>query len=242
MSRPLPFRGTLLNAATVFVGGLLGVAAGAGLSDDLLSIALTGLGLVTIGMGLRLFFQSRQVLIVAAAIALGGVIGELVGIDSGLNAFAEWAKQGLGGQGRFSEAIVVTTVLFCIGPMTVLGCIQDGLEGKIELLSLKSLMDGIAAFFFAAALGPGVLVTAGVVLMVQGTLTAMAGFLKPIADDEGLLAELSGVGGPILLAIGLGLVEIKKIPSENFLPALILGPALVIATRRWTRSAKAATA
>lgn len=231
MLRRLP-RGSILNFATVLLGGGLGWLAGQGMPDDVKQIATIGLGLVTIGMGMRLFLQAKSVLVVASAIAIGGILGELLGIDVGLSAGAEWAKQTLGGSGRFSEAIITTTVLFCVGPMTLLGCLRDGLARDMELLAIKSLLDGIAAFFFAAALGPGVLVTAFVVLIVQSTLTLLAGLLRPLADDETLLADLTGTGGPILLAIGLGLIGIASIPSENFLPALVLAPVIVALSRR----------
>lgn len=220
----MPLRGTLLNASTVAVGALIGLAIGKGLPQAYLTIALSGLGLVTVGMGLKLFLESKNVLVVALAIGLGGVLGALVGIDHGLAAFAEWARGLLGGSGTFNEGLITTSVLFCVGPMTLLGCIQDGVERKIDLLALKSIMDGIGAVFFAATLGAGVLVTAVVVLFVQGTLTLMAGRLKVLVKRPELMAETSAAGGCILIAIGLGLLRVLKLPSENFLPALILAP------------------
>ena len=137
-----------------------------------------------------------------------------------------WAKANLGGTGRFTEAIVATSILFCVGPMTLLGCIQDGLEGKSDLLALKSTMDGIAAVFFAAAMGPGVLVTAVVVLVFQGAITLAAGRLRKFAENASAVAEMSAAGGAILLATGFGLLGIKTLPTANFLPALVLAPLL----------------
>lgn len=234
----IPCRGTLLNTATVFVGAVIGLAVGRFVPSSAQEFALTGLGLVTIGMGIRMFLLSTNILIVAIAVGLGGALGHLMGLSVGLANFAEWARQQIGGGGRFNEALITTSVLYCVGPMTVMGCIQDALENKIELLALKSTMDGIVALFFAAALGPdgvALLVTAVVVLVVQGGITLAASRLKFLADDPYLLSEMSAAGGPILLAIGFGLANIKKIPTEVFLPALILAPMLAIAFRRLER-------
>lgn len=233
----LPMRGTLLNTSAVAIGALIGLAIGRWLPAGLLSMATTGLGLVTIGIGVKLFLESKNVLVVAIAIGIGGVVGKLLGIEAGLEGFAEFARQRLGGGGSFNEALITTSVLFCVGPMTLLGCMQDALENKIELLALKAVMDGIASVFFAAALGPGVLVTAGVVLVTQGALTLMAGRLGGLKNDAALLAETTAVGGPILMAIGLGLADIKKFPSENFLPALVLAPIVALLFRRFTNRA-----
>ncbi|MBV6459569.1 MAG: putative membrane protein YdfK [Fimbriimonadaceae bacterium] len=243
--RRLPCRGTLLNTATVLLGAVVGLVVGRFIPASAQEVALTGLGLVTIGMGIRMFLLSTNVLIVAIAVGLGGALGHLMGISVALAHFAEWARQQVGGGSRFNEALITTSVLYCVGPMTVMGCIQDALENKIELLALKSTMDGIVALFFAAALGPdgvALLVTAVVVLVVQGGITLAAGRLKFLADDPRLLAEMSGAGGPILLAVGFGLANIKKIPTEVFLPALALAPIIAWAfTRFERREAKASS-
>lgn len=230
--RRLPIRGTLLNSAAVAIGAIVGLWVGSGLSSDLLDIALAGLGFVTICIGVKLFLAGTNVLTVALAVGIGGVLGQLLGISVGLDAFATWARERLGGGPTFNEALITSSVLFCIGPMTLLGCVQDGLERKIELLAIKSVMDGIASVFLAATLGPGVLVTAGVVLVVQGALTLSAGALRPLTRDQTLLGDTMAAGGPILLAIGFGLAGIRKFPAENFLPALMLAPLLALAFRR----------
>ena len=225
-------KGTYLNTATVVAGSLLGLAIGKLIPDSAQQIALSGLGLVTLGIGLKMFLGSKNVLIVAASIALGGVIGLLLGIHVGLGQLADWVKHSVGGSGTFSEGFVAACVLFCIGPMTILGCIQDGLEGKSELLHLKSTMDGVAAVFFAASLGIGVLFSAGFVLVFQGLLTLAARPLAPLRNDSQLLAELEGTGGPIMMAIGLNLLKIKQLPTANYLPALVLAPLIVVISRK----------
>lgn len=228
----LPLRGTFLNTASVAIGALIGLWLSDKFSKDMLTMATMGLGLVTIGIGLKLFLESKNVLIVATAIGIGGLLGQALGISSGLEWFAEQARNNLGGGGTFNEALISTSVLFCVGPMTLLGCMQCALEDKMDLLSVKAVMDGIASIFFAATLGPGVLVTALVVLVTQSALTLLAKQLRPLADDKDLLAETTAAGGPILLAIGIGLTGIKQFPSENLLPALVLAPLLAIAFRK----------
>lgn len=225
-------KGTLLNTGTVLVGSLLGLAAGKLLPVAAQDVALSGLGLVSLGMGIKMFLGSKNVLIVAGAIAVGGIFGMLIGIQNGLNLLAESVKSAVGGGGTFSEGLVAATVLFCVGPMTLLGCIQDGLEGKSELLNLKSTMDGVAAFFLTASLGVGVVFSAASVLLIQGALTLGARPLSRLKDDEAVLSELTGTGGPIMLAIGFSLLGIKKLPTADYLPALVLAPALVMFARK----------
>ena len=237
MTIPVP-RGTLLNTATVAAGSLIGLAIGSGLDDRYKQIAIGGLGLVNIGLGVKMFLQSRNVVIVAMSIALGGMLGLALGIHGGIENFADWAKSTLGatGQDHFTTGLVAASVLFCIGPMTLVGCVEDGLEGRSELLAIKSTMDGIVSIFFAAAWGYGVLLSALVVLIFQSALTLMAGLLRPVAKDPDVLAEISGVGGVMLLSIALGLLDLKNLPTANFLPALILGPVFAIAFRRLSRN------
>ncbi len=225
----MPFRGTLLNTLTVVVGSLIGWRVGEGIPGNLQQVALTGIGLVTLGLGLQMFLKTRNVLIVAATVALGGVLGAWIGIDVGLANFAEWARRTLGGHGTFNEGLITASVLFCVGPMTLLGCIQDGVEHKIDLLAIKSLLDGMSSLFLSAALGVGVLASAAVVLVVQGLLTAFARPMRGVADKPHIMSEAYAAGGAIILAIGLGLVGAKKIATEVYLPALALAPLVAAA-------------
>lgn len=224
-------KGTLLNTATVTVGSLIGLAIGKLIPAEAQQIALSGLGLVVVGIGIKMFLGSKNVLIVAGSIAIGGILGLLLHIQMGLDSLAEWVRASVGGGGTFSEGLVAACVLFCIGPMTILGCLQDGLEGKSELLALKSTLDGVASIFLAASLGVGVLFSAVFVLVVQGAITLAAKPMSFLQSDTTLLAEFEGTGGPIMVAIGLSLLELKKIPTANYLPALILAPLTVLASR-----------
>jgi uncharacterized membrane protein YqgA involved in biofilm formation len=219
----------------VAIGALIGWGISKYVHPEYQLVAMSGLGLITVGLGLKMFLEAKHILIIAGAIAFGGMIGLGLGLQVGIENFANWAKHVFGGEhaGHFSEAIITTSILFCVGPMTLLGCLQDGLEGKIELLAIKSTMDGIAAIFFAAALGPGVLVTAGVVLVVQSAITYFAKPLKPIAGDQEMLSEITGSGGVMLMGIGLGLLNIKDLPVATYLPALVLAPLGVVVMRKF---------
>ena len=225
-------KGTLLNTGTILGGSLLGLLIGRAVPAAAQDIALSGLGLVSFGLGIKMFLGSKNLLVVAGAIAIGGILGLLLGLQAGLNSLADWVKVSVGGGGTFSEGLVAACVLFCVGPMTLLGCIQDGLEGKSELLALKSTMDGVASLFLAASLGIGVTFSALFVLVFQGAITLLARPLSGLREDKELLGELSGTGGVILLAIGLSLLDIKKLPTANFLPALALAPLLILLQRR----------
>ncbi|MEA2552851.1 MAG: uncharacterized protein QOJ65_1027 [Fimbriimonadaceae bacterium] len=176
-------RGTLLNTATVAAGASLGLVVGAGVPVQYQQIALSGIGLVSFGVGVKLFFQSKNVLYVAGAIALGGILGTALGIQNGLEAVSTWMRSMVGGGAHFNDGLIGASLLFCVGPVTLLGCIKDGLEGDIELLSLKSTMDGVTAFFLATAFGRdggfGVLMSAAVILVFQGALTLAARPLRP---------------------------------------------------------------
>jgi uncharacterized membrane protein YqgA involved in biofilm formation len=228
-------RGTLLNTATVVGGSLVGLAAGNAIPATYQTTVMTGLGLVVLGIGLKMVLSSKNIVVVVAAISLGGILGMLLGIQAGLEGFAEWARVHFQGTGRFNEAIITTSILFCVGPMTLLGCLQDGLEGKYELLAIKSALDGIGSVFFAAALGPGVLVTAAVLLVVQGCLTLLAKRLSWLARDEEMLSEVTASGGVMMMAISLSLLDIRPIQAAVYLPALALAPLLVAGSRKFAK-------
>lgn len=226
MWRPIPIPGTLLNTATVLAGSLIGLALAKFLPPELQNVALTGIGLVLLPLGAKMFFESRNVLIVAGAIVLGGVIGVLCHISAGIESISDLLRRTVGGSSNFNEGWITSSVLFCIGPMTILGCAQDALEGKSELLRLKSLLDGVASIFLAATLGMGVVFSALTILLVQGIVTQLGSLMRPLTTNEDLMAELSAIGGIFILAIGLNLSKIKETSTADYLPALALGPIL----------------
>jgi len=230
-------RGTLLNTGTVAVGATIGLVVGKAIPCSYQTVALHGLGLVTCGIGLKMFLQGKNPLITALAVAGGGVLGLALGIHHGIELIADWSKVQFGqsGENRFAEGVITSFVLFCIGPMTLLGCMQDALEKKIELLSIKSTLDGIASIFLAALYGAGILVTAVLVLIFQGTLTLFARHLHPIANNEQMLNETTAAGGSIMFATGLGLLDLASLRPANYLPAIVIAPVAVAVSQRFAK-------
>jgi uncharacterized membrane protein YqgA involved in biofilm formation len=231
-------RGTLLNTATVGAGAVLGLLVGRTIPAGYQDVALNGIGLVTCGIGLKMFLQGRNPLVSAVAISLGGILGLALGLHAGIESFAIWARSlvGSGDSRLFVDGLVTSFVLFCVGPMTLLGCIEDALEGKIDLVSVKSTMDGICAVFLAATAGAGVLVTALLLFLFQSGITLAARPLRAFAQDAEALAETSAVGGAVLFSTGLGLLGITDLHNANYLPAIVIAPLMVVGARRFRRT------
>ncbi len=228
--------GTVINTAAIAAGSLIGVFARALLPEK--APIVYGIGLVTALLGIQMFMRTRRILVVLAAICVGGAIGTALRLPLLLESVAGWAKAGVGGDSRFTEGFVTASVLFCVGPMALLGCLQDALERKIELLGIKSLLDGVSSIFLAAAFGVGVMASAGAVLIFQGLLTLLARPLQGMAKNQELMNETVATGGVILVAIGLSIAEIREFSSVIFLPALVLAPAIMWILPRATQKAE----
>jgi uncharacterized protein len=169
---------------------------------------------------------TRLILVVMFAVLLGGIAGELLGIERRLHALGDRLQARFAGEGQstVSEAFFTASLLFCVGPLTVLGSIEDGLSGDIQLLTTKSLLDGFASIALAAALGPGVALAALSVLVIQGGLSLGAAVFEDVLVGEPL-AALTSAGGVLIIGISLRLLEIRDVKVGNYLPALILAPA-----------------
>lgn len=230
----LPFRGTLLNATLVALGGLVGMFAGGFLGSDIQTLVVNCMGLVTTLLAVKMALQTKNFVIVAVAVAGGALVGTALHLPQGVEWLANWAKSQVGGGSNFTPTLITTSVLYCVGPMTLLGCIEDGLEGNIEILTMKSIMDGITAVFFAVGTGAALLVTAIAVLLFQSGLSAAARLLKPLAQDEELLHSMTGTGGALLLATGLNLLGVAHFKTETLMPALAIAPMLTVLERRLT--------
>jgi uncharacterized membrane protein YqgA involved in biofilm formation len=229
--------GTLLNVVAVLAGTAIGLLVGSRMPARMRETLTVGLGLFTVvlgtGMGLRIFTdpiaQPGDELAVLGAILLGAVVGELLRLHDGLEWIGAWFQRRLArGErpSRVAEAFVTASLVFCVGPLTILGSIQNGLTGDIQLLAIKSLLDGVASIAFAAALGPGVALAALTVLVVQGGIAAAASLLAGVLDEATILA-ITAAGGIILLGVGLRLLDLKAVRVANFLPALVLAPVFV---------------
>ncbi|MHB1356307.1 MAG: DUF554 domain-containing protein [Anaerolineae bacterium] len=224
--------GTLINIGTVLLGGTLGTLLGSRLPKRMQETILHGLGLVTLLLGTSLAIKTSNILVVMGSILVGAMLGEWWQIDRGLERLSEWLRALLarkapaGSLGHFSEAFITASLVFCVGPMTLLGSIQDGLTGNYSLLAIKSLLDGFGALVFASSLGIGVIFSAVVILVYQGAVTLLAGFLQQILSQP-MINEMTATGGIMIIAIGLLLLDIKKVRVANLLPALVIAPLVV---------------
>jgi uncharacterized membrane protein YqgA involved in biofilm formation len=221
-------KGTLVNTATVIIGSLLGILIGVRFSEKLRTIVMHALGLVTILIGLKLAFKTENILLVIGSLALGGVVGEVLGIEEGLEKLGEFIKSKVKSQsGNFVLGFVTSSLVFCVGPMTVVGAIEDGLSGNASILYAKSILDGFASMAFASSLGMGVLFSALTVLIYQGLLTLLGAQLSFLLRPA-VLDEMSATGGLMIVGIGFYLLGIKKIKVANFLPALVFAVVLAL--------------
>lgn len=226
--------GTFLNVATVLLGGVIGLFFGARLPERVRQTVVAGLGLFTAAYGLAIFTDTQNPIVVLAALLFGGVLGEWWQIEGGLARLGQtlqkrFASGEKGGSARFVRGFLTASLVFCIGPMTILGSIQDGLSGDYKLLAIKSVLDGFASMVFASTLGVGVLFATLVILVFQGGLSLLAQQSQAFFT-QAMIVELSATGGVLLLGIAISsLLEIKPIRVGNFLPALILAPLIVAA-------------
>lgn len=234
--------GTLINVGTVLLGTLIGSLAGGKLPEGVHRRVLMGLGMVTLVLGVDNALAWREdsknlILIVMFSVLLGGIVGELLRIEDRLSALgdrlqARFERRGGGGdaeagasESTVSQAFFTATLLFCVGPLTVLGSIDDGLRGDIELLTTKALLDGFASIALSAALGPGVALAAISVLVIQGGITLGAGLFEDVLVGLPLEA-LTSAGGVLIIGIALKLLDVKDVKVGNYLPALVVAPVL----------------
>jgi uncharacterized membrane protein YqgA involved in biofilm formation len=239
--------GTILNALAIVIGGLIGMFLGNRLPARVRETVINGIGLAVIVIGIQMALKTQNIMIPLAAILVGGIIGELIGIERGLEwmgkriekrfAPSEDADIDITGEGQvvveghrsranFTRGFVMTSVLVCVGPMAVLGSIQDGLNGDYSTLAVKSVLDGFGALAFASTQGIGVIFSALPLLIYQGAITLGASWIKDLLTQP-IITELTAVGGLLIIGTGINVLEIKPIRVGNLLPALIIAPAIV---------------
>lgn len=206
---------------------------GAKLPEAMRETAMSAIGLVTLLVGVQSFLRFENPLVPLVSVVLGLVVGELLDIDGALTRFGDALERRYSkGDSPVSRAFVTTSLLFCVGPLTVLGSLEDGLSGDYSLLALKSALDFVAALSFSSVLGWGVLLSAGTVLVVQGSLTLSAGLLEGFITQPMILA-MTASGGVLILGLGFVLLELKEVRVANMLPAILFAPLLVAAAPLW---------
>lgn len=229
--------GTWINVFTVVLGTSCGLLLKDRLSANIQRIITQGIGLLTIWIGIKMTNSLGQLQIQGIdgavlgllAIALGGVLGELLGIEERLTLLGDWLKHKFKGQGLFTEGFVASSLLFCVGPMALIGSFQNGLHGDNTLLTLKATMDGVISIALANIYGLGVGFSTLIILLYQGGLSLMSGYVGsavPQVDNNPYLLMITGIGGLMIMAIGCNLLEIVKIRVASFLPAIALSPLI----------------
>jgi uncharacterized membrane protein YqgA involved in biofilm formation len=220
--------GAILNTGTVLLGSTTGLLLGRRLPDRFRQLALRALGGVTLVVGVSMIIGTRHPLVPALSLGLGMAIGTVLGLQRRLEQSVRRVLDRTtqpGQPARLAEGFLTTSLLFCVGPMTIVGSVQDGLTGDYRLIAVKALLDGVASLAFAAALGWGVMLSAATVLVVQGSITLGA---HAVSDwfTAPAVAELTATGGVLVVAIGAELVGWKKLPVADYLPAVLLAPVL----------------
>jgi len=227
----------IVNVAAVMAGSFLGLVFGRR-SDRLKTLVMTCAGLVTLLIGLQMAWKGQRILYLLISILLGGLIGYALDIEGKILRFGELLKRLVphSQDTGFAQGFLTASVLFCVGAMAILGSFEAGAEGKYDIIFVKSVMDGCMAIVFTRIWGIGVGFSAVSILIYQGALTLAAVAVKPWVDAHPLvLSEVSGVGGLMVMMISLNLLELKKIPTGNFLPALVI-VVLLAAADPWLSS------
>lgn len=242
--------GTLINVAAILIGGAFGMLFGARLPERTRQTVIASLGLFTAVIGIQMTFESQQILVVLGSLLIGGLLGEWLGIEDRLSSLGAWLERrfnrsepgaasedpeqaansaspaGRNGS-RFIRGFLTASLVYAIGPIAILGAIQDGLTGDFSLLAIKSVLDGFASLAFASSLGIGVLFSSLVIFIYQGGLTLLAGQASAVISPD-MMAEMTAAGGVLLLGVAISsLLEIKPIRVGNLLPALVVAPLII---------------
>ena len=225
--------GTLINVAAILIGGTIGLLFGSRIPERFKGTVIAGMGIFTSALGMQMFLKTQNSLIVLGALIIGALFGEWIGIEDWLQKLGQTLEKrfskdaGADTNSKFVRGFMVSSLLFCIGPIAILGSIQDGLSGDYNLLAVKSTLDGFASIAFASTLGVGVLFSSLPILVYQGGVSLLAHQLNAIVTDP-MMAEMTATGGVLLIGVGVSnLLELKKIRVGNFLPALAIAPLIV---------------
>ena len=218
--------GTLVNVGAVIAGSLLGLVIHKRMPEKITKLVFQAIGLFTLFLGFTMASKTSNYLIMIFSLVIGSIIGELLNIEKQINRLSDWLKNKSGSSNaKFSEGFLTSFLLFCMGSMTILGAIEEGMGGNPDLLLAKSVLDGFSSIALAAAMGIGVLFSAIPLLIYQGGLTLFAGYLQDYLTTP-MINELSAVGGIILIGLGINILEIKKIRVINMIPALLVAVLL----------------
>ncbi|HEY8391392.1 MAG TPA: DUF554 domain-containing protein [Capillibacterium sp.] len=239
-------RGTIINALAIVIGATAGLFIKNGLPERVKQTIMQGIGLAVVMLGLSGALQEiflladngqlerRFTMLMIFSLVAGGSLGAALRIEERLEHFGQRLEQKFTRlKGGFARGFITASLVYCVGAMAVVGAFEDGLTGKIETLLSKSLLDGVSAIIFGASLGPGVIFSAGSVLVYQGLLTLLAGLLKTVMTAE-LLSQMSLIGGILIMSIGLNILEITRIKVGDLLPAIFLPLVFDFLSKCWS--------
>lgn len=220
--------GTLVNVVLVLIGGFVGLFLKKGISKRFSDLIMHAIALVTMVIGITFATASENMLIVIISLVVGALIGEGINIDKRLNQLGDLIKSKVKSEsGNVGEGFVTATLLFCVGSMAIMGALDSGLRGDHTVLYTKAIMDGISALIFASSMGIGVILSAMPILLYQGSITLLSGFIQPYLTQS-MMTEMNGVGGILLIGLGISILGIKEIKVSNLLPALVI-PVILLA-------------
>lgn len=219
--------GTIVNSAAIVLGGLIGSLFGEKIGERYTKPLLTAMAFVVAIIGIQGAIGTSSILIVVICMVVGLVVGIALRLDDRINGLGDKIKDRLAGtkicKGQFSDAIVTSSLIFCVGSMAILGAIQAGLNKDYSTLFAKAVIDGVSAIAFSAALGPGVILSAIPVFIIQGAITLLAGVAEPYLTSE-IITEMSAVGGPVFLAMSVNMLELRqeRIKIGDMIPAILM--------------------
>lgn len=219
--------GTIVNSAAIVLGGLIGSLFGEKIGERYTKPLLTAMAFVVAIIGIQGAIGTSSILIVVICMVIGLVVGIALRLDDRINSLGDKIKDRLADtkicKGQFSDAIVTSSLIFCVGSMAILGAIQAGLNKDYSTLFAKAVIDGVSAIAFSAALGPGVILSAIPVFIIQGAITLLARVAEPYLTSE-IITEMSAVGGPVFLAMSVNMLELRqeRIKIGDMIPAILM--------------------
>jgi len=214
--------GTIVNTLSIIVGSLVGLLLRGGIPERYSQTIMHAIGLAVVLIGLKTALETHAILVVILSLVIGSVLGELLRIEDRLEQLGHWIGSRFSKDSKgMAKGFVSTSLLYCVGAMAIVGAMESGLTGNHQTLYAKSILDGLGSILFASTLGIGVLFSAVSVFVYQGFITLTASFLKQFLLPH-VVSQMSAVGGLLIMAIGIGLLEIKKIKISNMLPAIFI--------------------
>ncbi len=214
--------GTIVNTLSIIVGSLIGLLLRGDIPERYSQTTMHAIGLAVVLIGLKTALETKAILVVILSLAVGSILGELLRIEDKLQQLGNWIGRRLSQNSQgIAKGFVSASLLYCVGAMAIVGAMESGLAGNHQTLYAKSILDGIGSVIFASTLGIGVLFSAVSVFLYQGFITLAASFLKQFLLPD-VVSQMSAVGGLLIVAIGIGLLEIKKIKIGNMLPAIFI--------------------